>query len=636
PEDHAATLQAVANGELTLSDFVSQLTDFELACLLDGGAGVGKVIGCPDDPTVPLTVEKSKPSAPNSYSTGAGASRANSRVGIPSLSYCDGSGGIILGTGIADKLKTEPNPGYPKATGVATSWNPALYSEWGKSVAGEMHAANIDVWLAPSINLHRNPLNGRNPEYYSEDPILSGTVAKNVLTSVGEAGLTVCVKHFVGNDQEQFRRGRHTRHSEAEGNSLDAINTITSERTLREINLKPFEMAIRTGLVYCVMSAFNKINGHYCSACPDLLTDILRGEWGFRGFVVTDWGDYDEIANGASEMIAGNDVIMSGVHTRYSISDEVFSGIAEGRLTRARLLENAEHLLTTILHSTNIFADGKYNTGLIGASDVPYHETTTLQVKTGMLPPAIIGCPYEELKQTPLFAGGDEGTTRYTWSISPDSAVSAEAFAAFGLELHGSGKITGCAKPGTAGDYDVTFRVTSDFGTADKTLSFSIREITVLPEILPEVRLGIPYAETVQAFCGEDKVSLTIEGTLPKGLSFDAETGLISGMPEEAGLYEVCNFTVHAQGETVQGSRSYQLRTENYIDIAFRPAGGITVEAGSPIRVPFTATRGIHAATYEFSLVDAPESIHIAGMRFIGYWLDGVLNTPGVYPFKLH
>jgi len=492
------------------------------------------------------------------------------------------------------------------------------------------------VWLAPSINLHRNPLNGRNTEYFSEDPMLTGIIARNVVTSVGDAGLTVCCKHFAGNDQEQFRRGRHTRHSEAEGTSLDAINTITSERALREITLKPFELAVRTGKVYSVMSAFNKINGQYCSSSRELLTDILRGEWGFRGFVVTDWGDYDEIPNGAKEMAAGNDVIMSGVHTRYSIAEEVFAGIADGTLKREQLLNNAENLLRTILHSKNIFADGKFRTSCIGESEVQYHKTTALQIKTTMMPPAIIGRPYEELKKTPMFVSGDEDTTRYTWSISPNSAVSAEEFTAFGLTLHGNGSITGCAKAGTAGEYDVTFRVTSDLGYTDKTLSFSIREITIMPEVLPEVRLGIAYSETIQAFCGEENVRLSVQGQLPKGLRFDAETGLLSGMPEEAGMYEPCTFTIFADGETVHGERTYQLRTENYIDVAFTPAGGITVEAGSPIRIPFKTTRGIHAATYEYALIGAPEGIHLAGMRFIGYWIEGVLLQPGVYTFALH
>ena len=112
---------------------------------------------CPDDPSVPLTVEKSKPSTPNAYMTGAGASRSNSRIGLPSLSYSDGSCGIPINIGLAENLCTDPNPGYPRAPGIACIWDPEVFSLWGKTVAEELVAANVDVWLAPSINLHRNP-----------------------------------------------------------------------------------------------------------------------------------------------------------------------------------------------------------------------------------------------------------------------------------------------------------------------------------------------------------------------------------------------------------------------------------------------------------------------------------------------
>ena len=637
PEDRAATLQAVAAGEISLADFTAQLTDDEAACLMAGGVGIGQVLTCPDDPGVSLTTQSTKPMGPNTRSTGAGSSRANSRLGIPTLTYCDGSGGIMIHPPVAERLKTDPNPGYPKAPGIAASWNPTLYAVWGRTVADEMKAANVDVWLAPSINLHRNPLGGRNAEYYSEDPVLSGIVARAVAKSVGEAGLTVCCKHFVGNDQEQYRRGRHTRHSEAAGDNLDAINTITSERALREINLKPFEMAIRTGQVHCVMSAFNKINGWYCSACPELLEGILREEWGFDGFVVTDWGDYDEIPDGAEEMIAGNDMIMSGTHTRFSISDQVFAGLTDGRLTRERLLRNVSRFLTTVLQSRNIFSDGHYNTGCIGSSDVPYHERTELRVMTTLLPDAITGVPYETLKQTPLFAAGDESTRRYTWSIAPSSSLSQAEFEAIGLCLHGNGAITGSPKAGTEGSYEITFRVTSDFGSAEKTLSLNIGAITIKPEILPELRLGIPYAEKLRAVCGESDVKLRLEGVLPAGLTFDPDSGLLSGMPEEADLHKPCAFTVSADGQTVHGQRAYELCTQDYLDLSFGTPGGVTAEVGTPLRIPIVPSRGIRSATYLFSSRgELPPGVRVGGMRFTGYAIEGVPEQAGEYDFFVH
>ena len=127
PLEYVSTLQSVASGEVSLPDYVAQMTTAELAYFLSGGAGVGNVYTCPDDPSVPLTVEKSKPSTPNAYMTGAGASRSNSRIGLPSLSYSDGSCGIPINIGLAENLCTDPNPGYPRAPGIACIWDPEVF-----------------------------------------------------------------------------------------------------------------------------------------------------------------------------------------------------------------------------------------------------------------------------------------------------------------------------------------------------------------------------------------------------------------------------------------------------------------------------------------------------------------------------
>ena len=163
--------------------------------------------------------------------------------------------------GVRDK-----NIGWPRAAAMACIWNKELLREFAVEMGKAMLDINVDVWLAPSINLHRNPLGGRGNEYYSEDPILSGLVASVVAEGVAESGVTVCLKHFAGNDQEYYRRGVINDTTEQNGTSRDAINVIATERTLREIYLKPFEMAVKTGKVMNVMSAFNKINGQYCAS----------------------------------------------------------------------------------------------------------------------------------------------------------------------------------------------------------------------------------------------------------------------------------------------------------------------------------------------------------------------------------
>ena len=329
PLDHVATLTAVEKGEISLADFVAQMTKDEVVNFLSGGFSAGNSKQYyRDDPAIQINNVISK-DAGKGWIGGAGSSRAIRRLGIPSLTYADGSAGIFIGEENARKLGIDQNPGFARAAGMACTWNPELQYQWGKAIGEEMRAINVDIWLAPSVNLHRNPLNGRNTEYYSEDPVLSGRIAANVAKGVAENGVTVCLKHFAGNDQEWFRRGLHTPASEAQGINKDAANTIESERALREVTLKPFEIAVKSGQVMCVMSAFNKINGKYCATSPELLTDILRGEWHFKGFVVTDWGDFDEIPHAADEMSAGTDMIMSGYHTRYSIPDQIYNNITE-------------------------------------------------------------------------------------------------------------------------------------------------------------------------------------------------------------------------------------------------------------------------------------------------------------------
>ena len=202
----------------------------------------------------------------------------------------------------------------------------------------------VDVWLAPAINLHRHPLGGRNFEYYSEDPVLAGAMAAAVLQGLQENhNVLGCAKHFAANEQETYRRG-----SAKVKNGLpafDAVDSILSQRALRELYLKPFQVAVEEGGLHCLMTSFNKVNGTFAGGSKDLCTHILREEWGFDGAVVTDWGDMDIVVDGADAVAAGNDVVMPGGPP---VIQQILKGLEEGRLTRQEMEAAVGHLLSMV------------------------------------------------------------------------------------------------------------------------------------------------------------------------------------------------------------------------------------------------------------------------------------------------
>ncbi len=194
------------------------------------------------------------------------------RLGVPETvdndgpSMAKGSGGLLYkDCGIA----------YPSPFCLASTWNDELAEEFGKSIATEANEIGTNIWYAPACNLHRNPMGGRNFEYYSEDPYLSGKMAAAVVKGAQSQGIIVTVKHFVCNDQETNRLIR-------------GVFTWTNEQALRELYLEPFEIAVKEGEAKGIMSAYNRLGSHWCSGYPALCKDLLRGEWGFDGFTVTD------------------------------------------------------------------------------------------------------------------------------------------------------------------------------------------------------------------------------------------------------------------------------------------------------------------------------------------------------------
>lgn len=245
---------------------------------------------------------------------------------IHSVAYRDGPAGI-------------GETAWPTEMLIACAFNKQLWQDFGTCIAQECEKHQVDVWLAPAVNLHRNPLGGRCFEYFSEDPFLTGAAAVAVTRGVQASGkVLVCPKHFAANEQETFRRGNAKR-------NVDAADTIVSERALRELYLKPFQMLVEDANIHCIMTSFNKINGTFAGGSKDLCTHILREEWGFEGVVITDWGDMDTVVDGADAVAAGNDVIMPGGPP---VIRQILAGLEKGLVTRHDLLSAARNLLIMI------------------------------------------------------------------------------------------------------------------------------------------------------------------------------------------------------------------------------------------------------------------------------------------------
>ncbi len=288
-------LSAVAEGKLILEEFMAQLSDGDLIHLLGGqpNVGVSNTFGLGNLP----------------------------EYGVPNLTTADGPAG----------LRIQPEVGvcttaWPCATLLAASWDPELTAQVGAAAAAEVKENNISVWLAPAVNIHRSPLCGRNFEYWSEDPLLTGKLAGAMVRGIQSQNIAATVKHFACNNKETNRKYSDSR---------------LSQRALREIYLKAFEIIVREEQPWAIMSSYNVINGQRASESRELLTTILREEWGYVGLVMSDWWTRGEHYK---ELLAGNDLKMANGYP-----ERVEEAMKLGAVSRSDLETCARRVLELIL-----------------------------------------------------------------------------------------------------------------------------------------------------------------------------------------------------------------------------------------------------------------------------------------------
>ena len=323
-----------------IQDLISKMTDDEKASMLIG-------IGMPgfDATTFKFTTEGFQGKVPGA----AGGTYDLKRLGIPTVVVSDGPAGLRINPKRNNDTNSYYATAFPVGTSLASTWNTELINNVGKAMGNEVKEYGVDVLLGPGMNIHRNPLCGRNFEYYSEDPLLTGKISAAIVNGIQSNGVGTSVKHFAANNQERNRMG---------------VNAHVSERALREIYLRGFEITVKEAQPWTIMSSYNLLNGAYTSTRKDLLTTVLRNEWGFKGLVMTDWfGGYGgffgasspfspkSVSDVTAQLSAGNDLLMPGMPAQ---KQAILDNMKSGKLSAAVVNKDLTRILELVMRSPSM------------------------------------------------------------------------------------------------------------------------------------------------------------------------------------------------------------------------------------------------------------------------------------------
>ncbi|GAA3381758.1 glycoside hydrolase family 3 C-terminal domain-containing protein [Cryptosporangium minutisporangium] len=464
------------------------------------------------------------------HTTGDGA-------GLPPLTLADGPHGVRRtrpggdALGIGDSI---PATCFPPAVSLGSTWNPALLRRVGQALGREARALGVDVLLGPGMNIKRSPLGGRNFEYLAEDPLLTGVLAAALVDGVQSAGVGACVKHFAVNNQETDRM---------------RISAQVDERALREVYLAGFEHVVRTARPWALMSAYNRVNGVPASEHPWLLTDVLRGEWGFDGVVVSDWG---AVVDRVAAVRAGCDVEMPPTGTDHLVADAVRAGTLDAAALE-RVRDRLHRLHERVRGTAAASLEEAQAAGAELARQAATEAAVLLKNDDAVLPLdavtlrriAVVG----ELARTPRYQGGGSSRVVPTAVSSlldalTDRLGDAVTFAP-GYRLDGTGDsalLTEALATAEGADAVVLLlglpAEAESEGFDRTTISLpadQLRLLTQLAQVNPEIVVVLANGGVVSVAEWREHARAILEGWLPGQAGGDALADLLLGVHAPSG-----------------------------------------------------------------------------------------------------